>query len=97
MDDDGYIEFDEGDAPKRACFPYEVDLRGEKLKLDKLAFLESGRIEGIRFTFGGQYLFIFASSHNLVLTASKYDLFGEVQTDFPKREAVLKIRKIKGA
>jgi hypothetical protein len=50
-------------------------------------------IEGIRFVADGVFLFIFALENNLVMTMSKYDIFEELEMDFPEQEAVLVVRK----
>ena len=56
------------------------------------AMVENGMIDGIRFTGDEAFMFVFALENNLVLTMSKLDLFGEIEMDYPEKEAKLIIK-----
>ena len=91
--EDGHIVFDQCLSIKENDYPYEVCLEGSIFRFDKFSHLENGMIEGIRFVADGVFLFIFALKNNLVVTMSKYDLFEEIEMDFPEQEAEIVIRK----
>ncbi len=91
--EDGRIVFQECIAFKKDEYPYEVDLKGQSFRFDKFGYLENGMIEGIRFAAEEVFLFVFALENNLVVTMSKYDLFEEIEMDYPEQEAKLIIKK----
>lgn len=92
---DGRVVFDVVSSVDEVQYPYEVRLDKAQFVFDKFSHLENGAIDGIRFVSDGVFLFVFALEHNLVLTMSKYDLFDEAETDFPKEEAELLIKRAK--
>ncbi len=89
--EDGCIEFDELSSFNKEAYKYQVDLSNYTFKLDKIKYHEDGFVEAIRYKCEEVFLFIFASKDNLIITMSKYDLFEEIQMDFPKTEAILEI------
>ena len=90
--EDGKIIFEECMSFKKNEYPYEVDLKGQRFRFDKFSYLENGMIDGIRFTGDEAFMFVFALENNLVLTMSKLDLFGEIEMDYPEKEAKLIIK-----
>jgi len=89
--EDAQIVFEEISPFDKARCMYEIKLDGMNFRFDKLCYLESGEIEGIRFAADGVFLFVFASERNLILTMSKYDIFEEIEMELPKTEARLTI------
>ncbi|MBQ3013610.1 MAG: hypothetical protein IJD75_00535, partial [Clostridia bacterium] len=82
-DEGGYIEIKRTDGFHSEDFTYTVDFGGQSFYFDKALTLENGCIDGIRFRSEQMFLFIFALEHNLVLTQTAYDLFGEAAADIP--------------
>ena len=76
-----------------ADFAYRVELDGEPAYLEKIAFTEEGSIEGLKFRMENGFLFLFASTHNLIVTRSIFDLIDDTDSDFPAKEATLKLVK----
>ena len=91
--EDGHIVFSHCSLDEVNSYPYEVCFEGYNFRFDKFSCLKNGMIEGMRFASDGVFLFIFALENNLVVTMSKYDLFEEIEMDFPEQEAELVIRK----
>ena len=91
--EDGCIEFDEVSSFNKEAYKYQVDLSDYTFKLDKIKYYEDGFVEAIRYKCEEVFFFIFASEDNLIITMSKYDLFEEIQTDFPEIEATLEIKE----
>ena len=94
-DGDGYIEIKSTDDFNLEDFTYKVHLGEATYKFDKIQTLDNGLIDGIRFRSEKSFLFVFALEYNLVLTQTTYDLFDEIDTDFPSEEdePLLQIRK----
>ena len=94
-DGDGYIEIKSIDGFNIEDFAYKVHLGEATYKFDKIQTLDNGLIDGIRFRSEKSFLFVFALEYNLVLTQTTYDLFDEIDTDFPSEEdePLLQIRK----
>jgi len=78
---------DSGEYPYR----YKVDLEGKVFKLDKMRKIKEDRVQAIRYRCGDTFLFMFAMDDIVILTMSKYDLFEEIEMDYPDEEVVLKI------
>lgn len=93
LGEDACIAFEEVGPAEADNYPYAADLDRIDFFFDKTVGLDCGKIEGVRFSADGVFLFIFASEHNLILTMSKYDLFEEIEMDFPEEEATLSIVK----
>lgn len=91
--EDGRLVFQECISFENDQSPYEVELNGQSFRFDKFSYLENGMIEGIRFAAEEVFLFVFALENNLVVTMSKYDLFEEIEMDYPEQEAKLIIKK----
>ena len=89
--EDGCIEFDEISSFNKEAYKYQVNLSNGTFKLDKIKYYENNFVEAIRYKCEDAFLFVFASEDNLIITMSKYDLFEEIQMDFPEIEATLEI------
>lgn len=91
--EDGCIEFDEISSFNKEAYKYQVNLSNGTFKLDKIKYYENDFVEAIRYKCEDAFLFVFASEDNLIITMSKYDLFEEIQMDFPEIEATLEIKE----
>ncbi len=93
-EEDGYIAFETLEYFNENTYPYEVVLTNTDFVFDRLQFISNNYVEGIRFKYKEEYLFIFALDTNLVITKSKADLFDDA-TDYTvyEKEATLTITR----
>ena len=82
--EDGAIEFERLSAfnQERFCLRISAPQNGP-FEFVKVLFAENGEIDGIKYRYGDNYVFISPSEYNLIVTKSVVDLFEEDDTPIP--------------